>query len=154
MNHTTKEHFTAALKDLLGAEGDFSNNADDPGGRTRFGITEAVAREHGYEGPMRELPVEIAKEIYWWRYWVEAGCDHLPELDPALAKGVFEAAVNLGVRRVVKFLQRTLNASNLRGRYWSDILVDGDFGPKTLAAVHSMHSERGQTGMDVLRKHS
>ena len=57
-------NFDTAFAKLLGHEGDFSDHPADPGGATRFGITEAVAREVGYRGDMRELPVDLAKRIY------------------------------------------------------------------------------------------
>ncbi len=33
---------------------------DDPGGKTRFGVTEGVARAAGFQGDMRELPLDLA----------------------------------------------------------------------------------------------
>lgn len=41
---------------LIDREGDYVNHPADRGGPTRFGITEAVARAHGYAGPMALLP--------------------------------------------------------------------------------------------------
>ena len=40
-------NFDTALKHVLQIEGDFSDHPDDPGGKTRFGITEDVARRAG-----------------------------------------------------------------------------------------------------------
>ena len=37
---------------ILVMEGNFSNNGKDKGGLTHWGITEAVARAHGYSGSM------------------------------------------------------------------------------------------------------
>ena len=62
-------NFDAAFTKLLGFEGDFSNDKDDPGGATRYGITETVARANGYSGSMRELPVDFAKAVYKRFYW-------------------------------------------------------------------------------------
>ena len=46
-------------------EGGYSNRnpEDDPGGETMWGVTARVAREDGYTGPMRDLPLERAKSI-------------------------------------------------------------------------------------------
>ena len=41
---------------LIEREGGYVNHPADKGGPTCFGITEAVARAHGYAGPMRQLP--------------------------------------------------------------------------------------------------
>ncbi|MEN9903419.1 MAG: Bordetella virus, partial [Pseudomonadota bacterium] len=61
--------FDAAIADLLGIEGGFSDDPADSGGATRYGITEAVARRHGYTGPMREMPSDLARAIYRADYW-------------------------------------------------------------------------------------
>jgi hypothetical protein len=54
-------NFLTAFDKLLKHEGDYSDHKDDPGGKTRYGITEAVAREVGYRGDMRELPLDLAQ---------------------------------------------------------------------------------------------
>jgi lysozyme family protein len=41
---------------LIEREGGYVRHPADRGGPTCFGITEAVARAHGYAGPMRQLP--------------------------------------------------------------------------------------------------
>ncbi len=56
-------NFDTAFTKVLGHEGGFSDHPDDPGGKTRFGVTEAVARRVGYKGEMRELPLDLAKQI-------------------------------------------------------------------------------------------
>ena len=43
---------------LIEREGGYVDHPADKGGPTCFGITEAVARAHGYAGPMRQLPRE------------------------------------------------------------------------------------------------
>ena len=40
-------NFDNAFSLLLGHEGGFSDHPADPGGKTRYGVTEAVAREAG-----------------------------------------------------------------------------------------------------------
>jgi lysozyme family protein len=49
---------------LIDREGGFVSHAADKGGPTCFGISEAVARAHGYAGPMRLLPREEAASIW------------------------------------------------------------------------------------------
>ena len=44
------------IDDLIDREGGYVDHPADRGGRTCFGITEAVARAHGYDGAMRDLP--------------------------------------------------------------------------------------------------
>ncbi|EJY0890163.1 hypothetical protein OE991_005197, partial [Escherichia coli] len=44
--------------EVLGKEGGYVNHPDDKGGPTKWGITEKVARAHGYRGDMRDLTRE------------------------------------------------------------------------------------------------
>jgi lysozyme family protein len=120
--------FDTAFTTLLKHEGGFSDHAADPGGKTRFGITEAVAREVGYRGDMRELPVDLAKRIYKDRYWDAVRAEELPEV---IRYAVFDAAVNSGPRQAILWLQRAVGTRD-----------DGIIGPKTLAAVRAADPER------------
>ena len=43
------------VDELIEREGGYVNHPADKGGPTRYGITEAVARAHGYAGAMAEL---------------------------------------------------------------------------------------------------
>ena len=50
-------NFEHAFERLIGHEGGFVDHPSDPGGATRYGITERVARANGYTGSMREFPL-------------------------------------------------------------------------------------------------
>ena len=120
--------FDTAFHTLLKHEGGFSDHPADPGGKTRFGITEAVAREAGYRGDMRELPLDLAKRIYKDRYWDAVRAEELPA---AVRYAVFDAAVNSGPRQAIRWLQRAVGVRD-----------DGIIGPITLGAVRAADPER------------
>jgi lysozyme family protein len=120
-------NFDQAFDALLKHEGGYSDHAADPGGKTRYGITEAVAREVGYRGEMRELPLELAKRIYRERYWDAVKADQLPSTVRYL---VFDAAVNSGVGQAARWLQRAVKVKD-----------DGVIGPMTLMAVKQSNPE-------------
>lgn len=105
---------------LLGNEGGFVDHPQDPGGATNFGITERVARSHGYAGDMRDLPQAAAVDIYRSDYWSRIKADQLPE---KLRFHVFDAAVNSGPMQAVKWLQKA-----------AGVVQDGLIGPQTIAA--------------------
>ena len=115
-------NFDQAFDKLLEHEGGYSDHAADPGGKTRYGVTEAVAREVGYRGDMQALPLALAKRIYLERYWLPVRADELPA---AIRYAVFDGAVNSGVRQSVRWLQRAVDATD-----------DGVIGPATFAAVN------------------
>lgn len=58
------------IDDLIDREGGYVNHPADRGGATCWGITEAVARAHGYRGAIRALPRDEAAAIYRRLYWL------------------------------------------------------------------------------------
>ena len=113
--------FEKFFDDLLVAEGGYSNNPNDSGGKTRFGITEKVARANGYEGHMKELPVALAKEIYKAKYWDVLLLDDIRDDCPTLCLKLADIGVNLGIKQAAFFLQRLLNVMNNRGKLYPEI---------------------------------
>jgi lysozyme family protein len=121
-------NFDQAFTTLLKHEGGFSDHAADPGGKTRYGITEAVAREVGYRGDMRDLPLDLAQRVYKDRYWDAVRAEELPA---EVRYAVFDAAVNSGVRQAARWLQRAVGVRD-----------DGVIGPITLGAVRGANPEQ------------
>lgn len=100
------------IEELIAREGGYTNHPADRGGPTRWGITEAVARAHGYAGAMRALPREEAASVYRRLYWLRPGFDRVAELAPRIAAELFDTGVNMGPEVAAGFLQRALNALN------------------------------------------
>lgn len=142
--------YDIAVADLIGIEGDFSDDPADSGGATRFGITAAVARRHGYTGPMRTLPAAIAKEIYRADYWDAQSLDAVGAQSFKVAFELFDTGVNMGISQAASFLQMSLNAFNRRGVDYPDIEVDGEIGPATLDALDAFLRLRHKDGETVL----
>lgn len=144
------------IDDLIDAvidrEGDYSDNPADAGGATRFGITEKVARQQGYTGPMRTLPRDEAITIYRRLYWLRPNLDRVATRAPDLAAELFDTGVNMGPTTAATFLQRALNALNRGATDYPDMSVDGRIGPKTLAALDAFLGLRKPGGEDVLIK--
>jgi Glycosyl hydrolase 108 len=70
----------ALIDEVIGREGGYSNHPADKGGPTRWGVTEAVARAHGYGGNMRAFPRDEAVAIYRKLYWQRPGFDRVEAL--------------------------------------------------------------------------
>lgn len=107
------------IDDLIVREGGFVDHPADKGGSTRWGITQAVARRHGYMDQMDRLPRSVAASIYKRRYWRAPGFDQLARIAPKLAAELFDTGVNMGTGTAIGFLQRALNALNRNGRDYS-----------------------------------
>ena len=95
------------IDDLIEREGGYVNHPADKGGPTRYGITEAVARAHGYAGAMAQLPREEAAAIYRRLYWLRPRFDQVAERCPKLAAELFDTGANMGPAVASTFLQRT-----------------------------------------------
>ncbi|MEW4467925.1 glycosyl hydrolase 108 family protein [Parasphingorhabdus sp. JC815] len=140
------------IDDVIAVEGDYSNHPADRGGPTRWGITMAVARRHGYEGDMQLFPYEDAAAIYKRTYWLRPRFDKIAELAPMLASELFDTGINMGAGIATGFLQRALNALNRNGKDFGDIAVDRKIGPQTLSALDQFLNKRGDSGEAVLLK--
>jgi lysozyme family protein len=119
--------FPTALSFVLDHEGRVCENVPgDPGGATKWGITQAddieYRQQHGLtpQSVFLETPENISN-IYWLHYWRPMHCDELPY---PLALCLFDSAVNCGNGRAVCWLQGVVG-----------VLVDGGFGPNTMAGA-------------------
>lgn len=142
--------FDEAFEYTVGLEGRFSDNPLDSGGPTKYGITERVARAHGYIGHMKDLPLHFAKKIYKASYWDALKLDSVSKLSSAIPHEMFDTGVNMGVKRSATFLQRALNVFNRQGRDYPDIQVDGSIGSKTISSLSAYLSQRGRLGESVM----
>lgn len=114
-------NFDRAFDLLMTHEGGFSNHPDDPGGATMYGVTEAVARENGYTGDMRDFLLADAKKIYKTKYWDRCQCEVMPDV---IRYPLFDAAVNSGPGQAIKWMQAA-----------AGVKADGIIGPMTRQAV-------------------
>jgi lysozyme family protein len=72
--------------DLEGNE-NYTNDPDDPGGETKYGI----CKKYHPTVDIKNLTLSQAKQIYLEKYWIPAGCDNAPfPMDIAL----FDSQVN------------------------------------------------------------
>ena len=120
--------FDSALTKTLGHEGGISNNPLDTGGLTNRGVTQyAYDRWREKKGRPKTSVVNLtydeAREFYLSEYWLASGCDKLPE---PISDAVFDMAVNSGVSRAVRTLQKVLFVE-----------VDGVVGPATIKAAEA-----------------
>lgn len=134
----------AIIASVFALEGGYVNNPKDPGGATNHGVTEKVARKHGYIGHMRDLPKEFAQEIAYKDYIVAPGYEPLLEISPAVSEELIDTGYNAGPGRSSRWFQVALNSLNRGGRDYPDIVVDGQVGPRTIEAYRSLEKRRGK----------
>ena len=129
---------------LIEREGGYVDHPADKGGPTCFGITQAVARAHGYAGPMPQMPREQAVAIYRRLYWSRPRLDDVASRSPALAAELFDTGVNMGPAVAITFLQRALTALNRNAGDYPDLVPDGRIGAVTLAPLDRCLAIRGE----------
>lgn len=118
----------AAFRYVLENEGGYSDVAGDAGGKTRFGITESVAKAHGYAGDMKDFPLQMARDIYKAKYW---DFDWIESQNVAVK--VFDCAVNMGPKAAILLLQKCVFPDH---NMWDCIV-----GPLTRSAVNACDPE-------------
>ena len=111
------QNFERAIPILLEEEGGLVDNPKDPGGLTKYGISQRSYPKID----IRALTPESAAAIYARDFWPTCGADRLPW---PLCLFVFDHAVNAGPIAAIKCLQRALRVAD-----------DGEIGPETLGAV-------------------
>ena len=110
--------FERAVEFVLDHEGGLSEDPKDPGGLTKFGIS-----QRAYPNlDIRNLTREAAIELYRSDYWNRCKCGELPS---PFAVILFDSAVNQGPGAAIRMLQKSLS-----------IKVDGVMGPETIGAAH------------------
>lgn len=109
--------FDRAFTLLIGEEGGYVDDPRDPGGETKFGIS----RRAYPDLDIAALTLDQARAIYRRDYWQPLGCE---DLSWPTALVLFDAGVNMGLRRATMLLQEALGE-----------VADGIIGPRTRAAL-------------------
>lgn len=116
--------FDACFEFVVGAEGGYVNDPNDPGGETIWGITR---RDHPEAWAQGRPTIEAAKAIYRKQYWDVVRGDDWPE---GYDLAVFDAAINQGTGPAVMMAQKALG-----------VTIDGKAGPQTVSAARAAGRE-------------
>ncbi|MGR2670563.1 glycosyl hydrolase 108 family protein [Acinetobacter soli] len=125
-------NFEIAFQRLIGHEGGYSNDRNDPGNWTggKVGLGFLKGTKFGLAAntypklDIKNITVVEAKEIYKRDWWDKLGAD---QLHPAIVYQLWDFAINAGKSRAVKELQQVAGVPD-----------DGIIGPKTISAVKIM----------------
>lgn len=121
-------------EEIVGREGGYVNDPDDPGGATKYGVTVHTMRRLGLDltgdgvvgvADVRALSRGQAVEIFITHYFERP---RIGEMPGALQPSLFDMYVNAGAN-AVKILQRLL------GQMGFAVVVDGVIGPETIRAA-------------------
>jgi lysozyme family protein len=141
--------FEQEYNKTMGHEGGYSYDPTDVGGETYKGVArryhkgwsgweiiESMKNESDFPDCLdknEELQFKI-KSFYKQNFWDRFQGDKIQDQD--IAGELFDTGVNMGLKRAVKFLQRSLNYLNRNGRMFPDMADDGVLGPGTLKCLN------------------
>lgn len=113
------EKFLKAINRVLGNEGGYVNDPQDPGGETNWGIS-----KRSYPSlSIKELTRDQAIAIYEKDFWIPAHCE---ELSDGAGYQLLDSAVNHGISQSIHLIQRALGIAD-----------DGIFGTHTLETLQA-----------------
>lgn len=130
------KNFDIAFTEIIGIEGGLSDNKNDRGGLTKFGISQKAF-------PLldiRNLTLDGAKKIYFENYWKTPNLN-LEKFELKNAIELFDIAVNSGVGTSARILQRALNLMNRNQKDFKDLEVDGNAGDVTMKAYAKVNPD-------------
>jgi lysozyme family protein len=122
--------FNIAYTITLKHEGSGTNDPNDRGGLTKFGISQAAHPNVD----VATLTPEGAKTIAKNEYWEPLGCDYIE--DQALANKVFDTSYPAGVPQVALSLQNA--AVDVSGH---KLKIDGIIGSMTIEIVNQCNPD-------------
>lgn len=129
-----KKNYEFAIKELLKSEGGYTNDPNDSGGATNFGITIGDYRRYinknGTPDDVKNMTVNQAKAIYKSKYWDALDGD---KLESGVDYTCFDYGVLAGLGRPRACLQKF---SNLSGDKLVDAINDERTGFLTRLATN------------------
>ena len=133
------ERFIKAFWFALNNEGGYVNDKDDPGGVTNHGISLEFLKDAynrgfkdadvNFDGVINQKDIEaisyaLVQRLYKIEFWDKVSM--IP--DDTLATKVFDAGINIGIRKAIKLLQECVGVSQ-----------DGVIGSITLNAIKAQN---------------
>lgn len=125
-------NFDKAFEFTVGIEGGFSDNPNDRGGPTKYGITIETLTKWRKKPCTRAdvwaLDLSEAKEIYLAWYWNQHRLGEITNTQVAMC--IFDQVVNSNAFEVIQLIQRIVG-----------VTADGFIGPKTIAEINNKGSK-------------
>lgn len=134
-----EKNFETCLKITLPFEGGYVNHPKDPGGPTNKGITQRTLSAYlgrpASVNDVKNISDQTVKAIYKLQYWDKVWGDKLPK---GVDLAVFDYAVNSGVSRAVRDLQRVIGCR-----------ADGSMGMLTLEKLEEWMTLNGDEELAI-----
>lgn len=134
-------NFKEAISITLKNEGGLSNNKEDLGGITKYGISLRFLKELDIDingdgsingKDIQDMTLDEAESIYKTQFWDKLNIGSID--NPAIANKVFDLSVNMGGFEAIKLLQRAINLG-----IQMQIKEDGIIGSMTLNILNNVN---------------
>lgn len=133
--------FDEAFDYTIGNEGGYSNDTNDSGGPTNWGIIQSeYSRWLGRQATiadMKAMTKDQAKPIYKRNYWLPMHLDLVSSTQVCIA--IFDQAVNRGIGWPPKRIQQIIG-----------VTVDGIIGPETIRVLNAFNPNQFITEFEKL----
>ena len=138
-----KERFLKALNIIMEHEGGYSNDKNDPGGVTKYGISLRYLKDQGIDidgdhdsdcDDIKNMTKQNASDIYKKYWWDKYKYNAIQNL--TVATKIFDLSVNMGASAAHKIVQNAINDLITK-----PIAVDGILGNKTRDFLNSLPEE-------------
>lgn len=127
---------------ILKSEGGYTNDPQDPGGPTNFGITiwdtRLYVKPDATAADVKALTKDTAITIYEKKYWDALNCDNLPA---GLDYTIVDYGVNSGVARAGRVLREVLDLDETDWHITPQVL-NALKGRATTAVIRQVNDER------------
>ena len=137
--------FKLAITDILEIkklEGIYSNDPNDPGGETKYGISKLSYPDLD----IKNLTLQDAENIYQKDWWDKFNYGAIK--DQEVAEKLLSLSINMGDKNAHICIQRAIRAATDNRII---LAVDGVFGSKTLSAVNDCLTTRASMLLAALR---
>lgn len=147
--------FNLAVNEILIREGGFSDDKDDPGGATKYGISLRFLQSNGIDfnhdkhfdiEDVKNMTYDNAKDIYKQYWWDKFS--YYTINDQKLVLKIFDFSVNAGPVAAHKTAQKAIN-NNLE-RY--KISEDGLIGSMTFHYLNTLNTDNILDSYIILQK--
>lgn len=129
-------NFLKAFSYVMVDEGGYTNDPNDSGGPTNWGITQddysRWLKRPASIYDVKVMTSDVAEQIYRDYYWDPLSLDSVVDYGKACA--IFDIGVVCGLRTGVLMAQRALNEIG------ASLVLDGHLGPLTLQALNQVAS--------------
>lgn len=138
-----EDRFQEAIAFVLKHEGGLTNDKDDPGGMTNFGISLRFLENSKIDinGDKKidslditSLTKEQAIALYKKEFWDKHNINDIKNLQ--VAKKLFDMSVNLGAKTAITIFQESVNS--ICPSYMTDLKEDGILGNKTISRANTL----------------